>query len=57
MKIKINEVRIPQLRKIRTVYEEDGKNYLRMDNQWWELDEYKSFLKDKYAINISYEFV
>ena len=57
MKIKINEVRIPQLRKIRTVYEEDGKHYLRMNNHWWELDEYKSFLKDKYAINISYEFI
>lgn len=51
------QVRIPQIRKVRTVYDEDGKQFIRMNSAWWEINEYKMFLKDKYAINISYEFM
>ena len=57
MKVPTNNiVRIPQLRKVRKVYEEDGKHYIRMDGNWWGMDEYKFYLKDKYSINISYEY-
>ena len=58
MKNKTNkEVRIPQLKKVRKVYEEDGKYYITIDREWWSLDGYKNYLKDYFAINISYEFV
>ena len=58
MKTRINkEVRIPQMRLVRKLYEEDGKNFIRIDNQWWELYEYKNYMKDKYAINVSFEMV
>ena len=58
MKTRINkEVRIPQLHKVRKVYNEDGKEYMFMDNKWWELEEYKKYMKETFAINISYEFV
>ena len=58
MKTRINkEVRIPQMRLVRKLYEEDGKNFIRIDNEWWELCEYKSYMKEKYAINVSFEIV
>lgn len=58
MKIRTNkEVRIPQLMKVRKVYEEDGEHYIMMDGEWWGLNGYKDYLKDTFAINISYEFV
>ena len=58
MKTRINkEVRIPQMRLVRKLYEEDGKNFIRIDNEWWELYEYKSYMKEKYAINVSFEIV
>lgn len=49
-------VRIPQLRKTRKVYVEDDENYIMIDGEWWGMDGYKSYLKDRYAINISYEY-
>lgn len=57
MKVPTNNiVRIPQLRKVRKIYEEDGEYYIRMDGDWWGMDGYKSYLKDRYSINISYEY-
>ena len=50
-------VRIPQLHyKKRKIYEEDDAQYINIDGDWWGLDGYKSYLKDRYGINITYEF-
>lgn len=49
------EVRIPQLHKVRKVYIENGKEYILMDNIWYELEEYKRYMKETFAINISYD--
>lgn len=59
MKIRINKsVRIPQLMTVRKVYiNENKKECIMMDGEWWELNGYKDYLKDRFAINISYEFV
>ena len=49
-------VYIPQLHAKRTVYVEDGMKYIMMDGDWWGMDGYKNYLKDRYSINISYEY-
>lgn len=51
------QVRIPQLHKVRRVYEDGDMQYIKMDGEYWGIDGYKKYLKDKYAINITYEFV
>ena len=50
---------IPQLYGMkRTIYEDDnGVKYIIIDGEYWGMDGYKSWLKDKYAINISYEIL
>lgn len=46
---------IPQLKGLRrTLYEENGKRYFRIDGRFWELEEYKSYLKNQFGKNISY---
>ena len=52
-------VYIPQLHgTVRSLYtDDDGDMYIMMDGEFWSLDGYKSWLKDRYAINITYEFL
>lgn len=49
-------VYIPQLKGLRrTLYiDENNKKYIRIDGKFWELEEYKSYLKNQFAKNISY---
>ena len=49
-------VYIPQLHTKRTIYIENDIKYIMMDGDWWGMDGYKNYLKDKYSINISYEY-
>lgn len=50
---------IPQLNGTkRTIYEDkEGDKYIIVDGEYWGMDGYKSWLKDKYSINITYEIL
>lgn len=52
-------VYIPQLHgMVRSLYlDEEGDKCIMIDGEFWTLDGYKSWLKDRYSINITYEFL
>lgn len=56
MKISTNKtIYIPQLNGLRrNLYIENKNKYIKIDGEWWEIEEYKNYLKDKFSINITY---